>query len=108
MCINCMLCYSACPVYGLDPAFIGPAALALAQRYNLDSRDEGAAERMELLSRHEGIWGCTFVGECSTVCPKHVDPAGAIQRYKLTAATEWAKSFVMPSGTGAGRKEATS
>ena len=43
MCINCMLCYSACPIYGLDPHFIGPAAIALAQRYNLDSRDEGAA-----------------------------------------------------------------
>ena len=26
MCINCMLCYSACPVYGLDPEFVGPAA----------------------------------------------------------------------------------
>ena len=37
MCINCMLCYSACPIYGLDPLFIGPAAIALAQRYNLDS-----------------------------------------------------------------------
>src|SRR5579859_7724823 len=34
MCINCTLCYAACPVYGLDPVFIGPAALALAQRYN--------------------------------------------------------------------------
>ena len=45
MCINCMLCYSACPVYGLDPEFIGPAAIALAQRYNLDSRDEGAEVR---------------------------------------------------------------
>ena len=41
MCINCMLCYSACPIYGLDPKFVGPAALALAQRYNLDSRDQG-------------------------------------------------------------------
>src|SRR6266581_2581450 len=38
MCINCMLCYAACPVYGLDPLFSGPAAIALAQRYNLDSR----------------------------------------------------------------------
>src|SRR5216683_7823435 len=45
MCINCMLCYSACPVYGLDPKFLGPAAIALAQRYNLDSRDQGAGER---------------------------------------------------------------
>ncbi|HEY4491429.1 MAG TPA: 2Fe-2S iron-sulfur cluster-binding protein, partial [Acidobacteriota bacterium] len=31
MCINCLLCYAACPVYGLEPGFIGPAAIALAQ-----------------------------------------------------------------------------
>ena len=98
MCIDCMLCYAACPVYGLDPLFSGPAALALAQRYNMDSRDEGAGERLDILSQHDGIWGCTFVGECTQVCPKHVDPAGAIQQYKLTAALEWMKSFVLPRG----------
>ena len=96
MCINCMLCYSACPIYGLEPGFIGPAAIALAQRYNLDSRDQGSGERLEILSEHDGIWGCTFVGECTEVCPKHVDPAGAIQRYKLTAALDNLKSFVIP------------
>jgi len=98
MCINCLLCYAACPVYGLDPLFAGPAALALAQRYNMDSRDEGKNERMDILSQHDGIWGCTFVGECTQVCPKHVDPAGAIQQYKLTAAQEWLKSLVFPWG----------
>ena len=96
MCINCMLCYAACPVYGLDPQFIGPAALALAQRYNLDSRDQGTQQRLDVLSQHEGIWACTFVGECTQVCPKHVDPAGAIQQYKLTATKEWFKSFLLP------------
>jgi fumarate reductase iron-sulfur subunit len=98
MCINCMLCYAACPVYGLDPHFLGPAAIALAQRYNLDSRDEAAPERHDLLSQHEGIWGCTFVGQCSKVCPKDVDPAGAIQRYKLTAAITSIKRFFLPRG----------
>src|SRR5262245_34810740 len=63
MCINCMLCYAACPVYALDPHFTGPAAIAMAQRYNLDSRDQGANERLELLNGHDGIWACTFVGE---------------------------------------------
>ena len=98
MCINCMLCYSACPIYGLDPKFLGPAAIALAQRYNLDNRDEGGSERMDVMSEHEGIWGCTFVGECTRVCPKHVDPAGAIQRYKLSAALEEIRTFFMPRG----------
>ena len=98
MCINCMLCYSACPVYGLDPSFVGPAAIALAQRYNLDSRDEGAADRDDVLSVPEGIWACTFVGECSAACPKDVDPAAAIQRYKLTAATNAVKNILLPRG----------
>ena len=57
-----------------------------------------AAERMDILSQHDAIWGCTFVGECTRVCPKHVDPAGAIQQYKLTAALDWVKSVVMPWG----------
>ena len=94
MCINCMICYAACPVYALDPQFAGPAAIAMAQRYNLDSRDQGAEERLAHLSDHQGIWACTFVGECSRVCPKGVDPAGAIQRYKLTAAMKWLGTLV--------------
>ena len=99
MCINCMLCYSACPVVGLEPEFTGPAAIALAQRYNLDSRDQGAAERMAVLNEHEGMWGCTFVGECTNVCPKNVDPAGAIQLYKMASATDWFKSVLLPRGS---------
>ena len=98
MCINCMLCYSACPVYGLEPTFVGPAALALAQRYNLDSRDQGENQREEILSQEDGIWQCTFVGECSEVCPEDVDPAGAIQRYKVAATTNWWKAMLMPWG----------
>src|SRR5438128_10186852 len=27
-CINCMLCYAACPIYGLNEKFLGPAATA--------------------------------------------------------------------------------
>ena len=99
MCINCVLCYAACPVVGLEPGFIGPAAIALAQRYNMDSRDHGSRERMEILSEHEGMWGCTFVGECTKVCPKNVDPAKAIQLYKVASATDWFKSVLLPWGT---------
>ncbi len=99
MCINCLLCYSACPVIGLEPSFIGPAATALAQRYNMDSRDQGAAERLSILSQDDGMWQCTFVGECTEACPKGVDPAGAIQRYKLTGAADWLKSVLLPRGS---------
>ncbi len=98
MCINCMLCYAACPVVGAEKDFLGPAALALAQRYNFDSRDQGAAQRAQVLEADEGVWGCTFVGECTRVCPKNVDPAGAIQRAKVTGMLAWYKKLLMPWG----------
>ena len=98
MCINCMLCYSACPVYGLETEFVGPAAIALAQRYNMDNRDQGNEQRMEVLSDDNGMWHCTFVGDCSAVCPENVDPAGAIQRYKVEGASHWWKNILMPWG----------
>jgi len=98
MCINCMLCYAACPVYALDSTFIGPAAIALGQRYNMDSRDHGRNARQELIASNEGIWECTFVGECSAVCPKDVDPAAAIQRAKVSSTIDWFKDVLIPWG----------
>lgn len=87
-CINCGLCYAACPQFGLNPNFLGPAAITLAHRYNLDSRDAGVKERLPLLNTEEGPWSCTFVGYCSEVCPKQVDPAAAVNQSKVTSATD--------------------
>jgi len=97
-CINCLLCYAACPQYGLNPSFTGPAALALLHRYNSDSRDAGSAERKALLNSDQGVWGCTYVGYCSEVCPKQVDPAHAINQNKTVSAADYFLRFVMPRG----------
>jgi fumarate reductase iron-sulfur subunit len=95
-CINCMLCYAACPVYAANPDFLGPAAIALAHRYNLDSRDQGQLQRAQLVASDEGAWECTYVGECSVVCPKHVDPSRAIQEEKLSNVMRRYTSLIMP------------
>lgn len=88
-CINCGLCYAACPQFGHDPAFLGPAAITLAQRYNLDSRDDGAGQRMQALNAEQGVWSCTFVGYCTEVCPKDVDPAAAINQGKVASTVNY-------------------
>ena len=98
-CINCLLCYAACPQYALNQDFIGPAALALAHRYNLDSRDGGKDQRADVVASDEGIWECTFVGACSEVCPKHVDPAAAIQQTKISASVDWFKNLLPRGGS---------
>ena len=95
-CINCMLCYAACPQVGLATDFLGPAAITAAVRYNKDSRDYGSADRLPLIDNSDGLWPCTFVGACSTACPKGVDPAAAIQQAKFATTMSWAAEFVMP------------
>lgn len=98
-CIKCMLCYSACPVYGMDKNFLGPAAGALAARYQDDSRDDPASKKKRLdavIGKKNGVWGCSFVGECSAVCPKRVDPALALQRLKVMGSLRLVQKLVTP------------
>jgi fumarate reductase iron-sulfur subunit len=99
-CINCTLCYAACPQFGLDPEFVGPGVLALLHRYNADSRDGGREQRMEVLNAAEGVWSCTAVGYCSEVCPKHVDPANAVNQNKVNSAKDYFLRFLRRDGGG--------
>jgi len=97
-CINCLLCYAACPQYGLNSKFIGPGAMALVHRYNLDTRDSGKDQRMPLVHAEEGVFNCTAVGYCSEVCPKKVDPANAVNINKTDSAKDYFLRFVAPKG----------
>ena len=96
LCINCTLCYAACPQYAHNEGFVGPAALALAHRYNQDSRDVGRKARADVVASNEGIWECSFVGACSEVCPEHVDPAGAIQQTKIASTVDYFFGLLTP------------
>ena len=96
-CINCMLCYAACPQYGLDKKWLGPGLTALLHRYNADSRDGAQQERRDLVNSEDGVWNCTAVGYCSEVCPKQVDPANAVNRNKTASAVAWFTRF-LPGG----------
>jgi len=98
-CINCMLCYAACPQYGLNPEFLGPGIIALMHRYNLDNRDHGTDQRQELLNSEAGVFNCTAVGFCSEVCPKLVDPANAVNINKMNSTKDYFLRFVTPRGT---------
>lgn len=99
-CINCMLCYAACPQYGMNSEFIGPGVMALLHRYNSDTRDGGQDQRMDLVSAEEGVWNCTAVGYCSEVCPKGVDPANAVNLNKINSAKDYFMRFLMHKGAG--------
>ncbi len=81
-CIQCGLCYSACPIVSSDGDFIGPAALNVAYRYSSDFRDRGLEARSQVVLSPEGMSRCHFAGECTEVCPKGVNPSFSIQRLR--------------------------
>jgi succinate dehydrogenase/fumarate reductase iron-sulfur protein len=78
-CISCGACYSACPVVGILPEFLGPAALNRAYAIAADTRDRAGAARLRRVAADGGIYACHSVGSCVTVCPVGVNPLLSIQ-----------------------------
>lgn len=71
-CILCASCYSACPVLGGNPAFLGPAAISQAYRFLADTRDNGYKERLTVLNHKDGVWPCENHFKCTQVCPRSI------------------------------------
>ena len=83
-CILCACCTASCPVNQNQETagYVGPAALVRAFRYLFDSRDEAAAERVALLDKKEGAWGCQTLWKCTEVCPKEIPVTKKIGQIK--------------------------
>ena len=82
-CILCGCCYGACPVMiGEDREFIGPAAILREQRYIFDSRTTDAVERLQIMQKPHGVWGCKSYYKCTVVCPKNIKVTEAILKTK--------------------------
>ena len=77
-CILCTSCYSACPVYAVNPDFIGPFALTRVWRYVNDVREEKSDMKIAAIQTN-GIWDCTLCGECVSVCPQNIASAQDIR-----------------------------
>jgi succinate dehydrogenase / fumarate reductase iron-sulfur subunit len=82
-CILCGACYSECNAVEVNPDFVGPHALAKAQRMVADSRDAKTEQRLEQYSEGtNGVWGCTRCFNCNSVCPMEVAPLDQITKIK--------------------------
>ncbi len=84
-CIMCSSCYSDCCSMAVDKSFLGPTALAKAQRFVEDSRDKETISRIKELSEDAGIWDCTHCGECSQRCPTEAKPLDRIVSLRTVA-----------------------
>ncbi|BBY57361.1 succinate dehydrogenase iron-sulfur subunit [Mycolicibacterium sarraceniae] len=81
-CILCACCTTSCPVYWNEGSYFGPAAIVNAHRFIFDSRDEGAAERLDILNEVDGVWRCRTTFNCTDACPRGIEVTKAIQEVK--------------------------
>ncbi|NTY57981.1 succinate dehydrogenase iron-sulfur subunit [Mycolicibacterium sphagni] len=81
-CILCACCTTSCPVYWSEGSYFGPAAIVNAHRFIFDSRDEGAAERLDILNEVDGVWRCRTTFNCTDACPRGIEVTKAIQEVK--------------------------
>ena len=86
-CILCAACTTSCPVFWTDEQYFGPAAIVNAHRFIFDSRDEGAAERLEILNDKEGVWRCRTTFNCTEACPRGIEVTQAIREVKRALVT---------------------
>jgi len=90
-CILCACCSTSCPSYwwseGGTKDYLGPAVLLQAYRWISDSRDVKREERLKQLS--DGpfkLYKCHTIMNCTSVCPKHLNPGKAIANIKMESA----------------------
>ncbi|WP_287128648.1 succinate dehydrogenase/fumarate reductase iron-sulfur subunit [Candidatus Cyanaurora vandensis] len=83
-CILCGACYSECNAVVGDENFVGPHALAKAQRLLADNRDDHTQERIQQYTQPNFAWDCTRCFNCNEVCPVGVQPLNRITEIKQT------------------------
>lgn len=82
-CILCACCQTSCPSYWWNgDKYLGPAVLLQAYRWIADSRDTKRSERVKELDDHWKLYRCKTIFNCTTVCPKGLNPAQAIANIK--------------------------
>ncbi|MFA7243069.1 MAG: succinate dehydrogenase iron-sulfur subunit [Sulfuricellaceae bacterium] len=82
-CILCACCSTACPSFWWNPdKFVGPSGLLQAYRFIADTRDQATAERLDDLEDPYRLFRCHSIMNCVEVCPKGLNPTGAIGRIK--------------------------
>ena len=77
-CIECGLCLSACPVAATDDTYVGPAALAYAQRMLEEPRGDDREAILTWADGEAAAWRCHAAFECTEACPSNVRPAQRI------------------------------
>ncbi len=83
MCILCYCCSTSCPSYWWNgDRYLGPSTLLQASRWVHDTRDEATGERLDELEDPFKLYRCHTIMNCTSACPKGLNPAKEIAEVK--------------------------
>lgn len=78
-CMTCGCCLEACPQVNENSKFIGPAAIAQAELFNIHPIGKlNKSKRLHTLMEEGGISDCGNAQNCVRVCPKNIPLTDAI------------------------------
>ena len=87
-CIMCACCSTSCPSYWWNgDKYLGPAVLLQAYRWIVDSRDDERQARLKKVADELKLYRCHTILNCTSACPKGLNPAKAIAEIKKMLAT---------------------
>jgi succinate dehydrogenase / fumarate reductase iron-sulfur subunit len=87
-CIMCACCSTSCPSYWWNgDKYLGPAVLLQAYRWIIDSRDDERKKRLKKVADELKLYRCHTILNCTSACPKGLNPAKAIAEIKKMIAT---------------------
>ena len=82
-CVLCFCCTTSCPSYWWNSdRYLGPASLLQAYRWIADTRDENTGERLDNLEDPFRLYRCHTIMNCTSTCPKSLNPGKAIAETK--------------------------
>jgi succinate dehydrogenase / fumarate reductase iron-sulfur subunit len=99
-CIECGLCLSACPIAGTNDRYLGPAALAAAQRLTEEPRGTDLVAALDHVDAEHGIWRCHMTFECTEACPSNVRPGQRIMTLRGLVARDRFRRLAGGEGYG--------
>jgi len=75
-CLECGICYSACPIANTFEEYLGPSVIAMSYRSTIDGKIPA------IIDTRKGVWACHASFECSARCPADFKPGETIMKIR--------------------------
>lgn len=93
-CMTCGCCMEACPQFGPENAFVGPAPLGQVRLFNAHPTGRmNRSERLRSVMGKGGVADCGNAQACVHACPKEIPLLDAIAEVNRQVSVQWLREL---------------